>query len=94
MKVGDSKQVTVKPEEGYGDISKEAFLEIKKEQIPENALKVGALLQSQSSDDQIVHARVTEIKEETVVLDFNHPLAGKTLYFAVKVLDIQEGPAK
>lgn len=94
LKVGDSKQVTVKPEEGYGDISKEAFLEVKKEQIPEDALKVGAQLQSQSSDGQIVRARVIEIKEETVLLDFNHPLAGKTLYFDVKVLDIQEGPAK
>ena len=70
-----------------------AVLEIEKEQIPQGELKIGSVLQGQNADGQIVHARVKEIKEKTVLLDFNHPLASKTLYFDIKVLDVQEAPA-
>jgi FKBP-type peptidyl-prolyl cis-trans isomerase SlyD len=40
----------------------------------------------------MVYPRVAEIKDDTVVLDFNHPLAGKTLHFDVKILDVQQPP--
>lgn len=90
MKVGDSKQVTVKPEEGYGPINKEALIEVKKEQIPQEALKVGAQLQAKDPNGQILNFRVAEVKDQMVVLDANHPLAGKTLYFEVKILDIKD----
>ncbi len=90
LKIGDSKQVTVKPEDGYGSVDQKAIMEVSKEQIPQDALKVGAQLQGQNPDGQVVHALVVEIKEQTVVLDFNHPLAGKTLHFDVKIVDIQE----
>lgn len=90
MKVGESKQVTVAPEEGYGKVNQEAFLEIEKAQIPAEAHKVGTVLQGQAPSGQVVRARVSEIKDDKVVLDFNHPLAGKTLFFEVKVLDIQQ----
>jgi FKBP-type peptidyl-prolyl cis-trans isomerase SlyD len=89
MKVGESKQVTVQPEEGYGQVHNEAFLELDKEKIPNDARQVGARVQGRTGDGKMVTARVAEVKDGTVVLDFNHPLAGKTLYFVVKVLDIQ-----
>lgn len=89
MKVGESKRVTVQPEEGYGTVRQEAFLKIEKEKIPEDARQVGAQVQGRAGNGQVVRARVTEIKDETVTLDFNHPLAGKTLYFEVKILSIQ-----
>jgi len=94
MKVGDSKDVTVKPEDAYGPIDKDAFVEIKKELIPEEALAVGAQLQSRDANGITVNLLVAEIKEETVVLDANHPLAGKTLYFDVKILDIKDSVAE
>ncbi len=89
MKVGESKKVTVKPEDAYGLVNKDAISEVKKEQVPQDALKVGAVLQGQSPDGQVILTRVIEIKEETVMLDYNHPLAGQTLYFDVKILDVQ-----
>jgi FKBP-type peptidyl-prolyl cis-trans isomerase SlyD len=89
MKVGESKKVTVQPEEGYGTVRTEAFLEIEKEKVPQEARQVGAQVQGRAGNGQVVRARVTEIKDETVILDFNHPLAGKTLYFEVKILSIQ-----
>ena len=94
MKIGDSKQVTVNAEEGYGAIDQNAFQEVKKEQIPQDALKVGAQLQARDANGRTVNFRVAEIKDKTVVLDSNHPLAGKTLYFDVKVLAIEETPVK
>ena len=92
MKIGDSKQVTVKPENAYGPVNKDAVSEIKKDQIPQDALHAGAVLQGQNPDGQVIIARVVEIKEDTVLLDYNHPLAGKTLFFDVKIMDVQDAP--
>lgn len=90
LSIGESKQVTVKPEEGYGVINDQAYVEVKLEQIPEEARKVGANLMTKAQDGSPLRARVKELKDEIVVLDFNHPLAGKTLTFDVKVLKIEE----
>ena len=89
MKVGESKQVTVDPEQGYGPVNPEAVQEVPIESIPPDARKVGVRLQGQDAQGRMVHPLVTEVKEQVVMLDFNHPLAGKKLYFDVKILDIQ-----
>ena len=92
MKVGESKQVTVTPENAYGPVNEDAVSEIEKTYIPEDSLKVGAVLQGQSPDGRVIIARVVEIMEETVILDYNHPLAGKTLNFDVEIMDVQNAP--
>jgi FKBP-type peptidyl-prolyl cis-trans isomerase SlyD len=89
MKVGEEKRVTVTPEEGYGPVNPKGFQEFPKEKIPSEGLKVGAVLMARGPQGQQVPVRVHEIKEKTVVLDLNHPMAGKTLVFDVKVLDVQ-----
>jgi FKBP-type peptidyl-prolyl cis-trans isomerase SlyD len=88
MKVGENKEVTIAPEEGYGHVNEDAFKEVGKDQIPPDAMKVGTMLQGRDPNGSSFAVRISEIKDETVVLDFNHPLAGKTLVFDVKVLDI------
>jgi FKBP-type peptidyl-prolyl cis-trans isomerase SlyD len=93
MKVGGEKHVTVKPEDAYGPVKKAAFQEVPKEKIPANGLKVGAVLAAKDPEGQVVPMRVHEIKEKTVVMDMNHPMAGKTLVFDVKVVDIRPQPA-
>jgi FKBP-type peptidyl-prolyl cis-trans isomerase 2 len=93
MKVGGEKHVTIKPEDAYGPINPQAFQEIPKEKIPVNGLKLGAILAAKSPDGQVIPMRVHEIKETTVVMDMNHPMAGKTLVFDVKVVDIQLPPS-
>ena len=92
MKVGAEKHVTVKPEDAYGKIDPKAVQEIPKEKIPANALKVGAVLAARSPEGMVVPMTIREIKEKTVVMDLNHPMAGKTLVFDVKVVDIQPAP--
>jgi FKBP-type peptidyl-prolyl cis-trans isomerase SlyD len=93
MKVGGEKRVTVKPQDGYGVVNSKAFQEVPKEQIPANGLKLGATLAAKGPHGQEIPVRVHEIKEKTVVLDLNHPMAGKTLLFDVKILDIQPSAA-
>ena len=92
MKVGGEKHVTVKPEDGYGKVNPNAVQEVPKEKIPPNALKVGAVLAARSPEGMVVPMTVRQIKEKTVVMDMNHPMAGKTLVFDVKVVDIQPAP--
>ena len=89
MKVGGEKKVKVDPEEAYGPVNAKAFQELPKEQIPPDGLKVGAILTAKGPQGQTIPVRIHEIKEKTVVVDLNHPMAGKTLVFDVKVLDIQ-----
>ena len=92
MKVGGQKHVTVKPEDAYGKMNPKAFKEVPKETLPANGLKIGAMLVTKNPDGTIAPLRVHQIKEKTVVLDMNHPMAGKTLVFDVKVVDIQPAP--
>ena len=93
MKVGGEKRVKVKPQDGYGAVDSKAFQEVPKEQIPADGLKVGAILAAKGPQGQEIPVRIHQIKEKTVVLDLNHPMAGKTLLFDVKILDIQPSVA-
>jgi len=93
MKIGDSKKVTIPPEEGYGSVVNEAVIEVDKSKIPEKSHKIGTVLQGKDpKTGQVFNAQVIEVKDNKLVLDLNHPLAGKTLYFDVKVLDIKKAP--
>ena len=89
MKVGGEKRVKVSPEDAYGLVNPKAFQEVPKEQIPANGMKIGATLAAKGPHGQEIPVRIHEIKEKTVVLDLNHPMAGKTLLFDIKILDIQ-----
>jgi len=91
---GDTARIVVQPADGYGDIDPKAIQEVKKSLIPETARKVGAQLEAKGQDGESLFPRVTAVTEETVTLDFNHPLAGKVLLFDVTVLDVQSVPKK
>jgi len=92
LRMGDIKHVVVSPDEAYGPIRPDAFVEVPKERVPEKSRIVGAHLVAQGQDGQTRHAFVKEIKEKTILLDTNHPLAGKILTFDVKVVGVD--PAK
>lgn len=94
MAPGDKKKVTVAPAEAYGTVDPKAFKEVDKNIVPEDARKVGAQLEGKTPDGQKVYPRISEVKNDTIVLDFNHPLAGKTLHFDVKVLDVAQATTK
>jgi len=93
MKIGAETNINIKPEDGYGKLNPNAVQEVPKEKVPPNALKVGAVLVGTNKDGSPIPMTVREIKEKTVVMDLNHPLAGKTLVFDVKVIDVEPAPA-
>mgnify|MGYP003394295288 CR=1 FL=1 len=94
LKVGDAKEVVVPPGDGYGDVDPQAVQEVKKDLVPSDAHKVGTRLQGKLPDGRPVFPLVAAVKDDTVVLDFNHPLAGKTLHFDVKVVHIESEQAQ
>ncbi|MEM7175458.1 MAG: peptidylprolyl isomerase [Chlamydiota bacterium] len=88
LEVGDSKEITLAPEQAYGEVNPDAFKEVDSQLIPEDLRYEGALLVV--ADDQFgeMLIRVKSLKSDKVILDFNHPLAGKTLKFDIKIIDI------
>lgn len=90
MGVGEEKEVELAPAEGYGDKNPEAFQEVPKDIFPDDmTLTPGTGLQLRDQSGKVVVAYVAEVRPETVVLDLNHPLAGETLHFEVKISDLR-----
>ena len=92
MKAGEERVVTVLPEAGFGDHDEELVLEVDREELPRpKDVKVGDEMVAESPEGEEAIMRVVEVKDDTVVVDANHPLAGKTLRYKVKVREIREG---
>jgi FKBP-type peptidyl-prolyl cis-trans isomerase 2 len=87
MEIGQAKRAVVPPADGYGEKDPHAFQEVPKEKLPEG-IAVGTQLHGKDASGRDIRPIVSAIKDETVLLDFNHPLAGKTLYFDLKVIGI------
>ena len=94
MKVGDTCDVSVKPEDGYGVHHAEGIQEIPKEALQgiEN-LEIGMELQSQDEQGNPFIVRVEEIKDDVVIINANHPLSGQTLHFNVSIESVREATA-
>jgi FKBP-type peptidyl-prolyl cis-trans isomerase SlyD len=88
MHSGDAKKVTLKPEDAYGPVDPTAQTEVPRESVPPDAA-VGTRLLARNAAGEGRPVVVKEVKDKTVVIDLNHPLAGKTLVFDVKVLSVE-----
>lgn len=90
LRVGDQKSVSVPSADGYGPIDEQLFREFPKEMLGDGIpAQEGQMLQLQDNEGRVMPAMVTEVRDETVVLNFNHPLAGQDLEFDIKIVDIQ-----
>ncbi|NQZ84514.1 MAG: peptidylprolyl isomerase [Nanoarchaeales archaeon] len=91
LKTGDKKTVEIGFEKAYGPVQEQAKQEVPRAQLPKDIpLTVGMQLAAQGPQGQPMPVTVIELKEETVVMDFNHPLAGKDLVFEVEVVEVRE----
>ena len=90
LTVGEEKSVIIPAAEAYGEINEEAYREVPKTSLPEGFVpEAGMVLEIKAPDESIVPVVVWEVKEESIVLNFNHPLAGKTLQFDIKIVSIE-----
>lgn len=88
LTAGDSKKVEIAPEQAYGPVQEEALVTLPIDKLPDELRNAGQQIQMQSQDGQVHQGLVSEVGEESAVIDFNHPLAGKTLFFDVKILTV------
>jgi FKBP-type peptidyl-prolyl cis-trans isomerase 2 len=89
MQPGESKTLKILPNDGYGERQDKLVVDVPSSRFPEEIdPKVGEQYQMQQSDGRTVNVTVTNMKDDMVTLDANHPLAGKTLIFDVELVAI------
>lgn len=89
MESGEKKTVDIPVEEAYGQPVKENFIEFPKADFPKDMTpKTGLQLHLSDNDGNQYPVVISEIKEESIILDANHPLAGKDLIFEIELVDI------
>jgi len=103
MKVGDTKKVVVPAVDAYGELDEDAIVEVPRDEFPADfPLEIGLEISVQmdeeedsdedfddEEDDDMMEAVIDAFNDETVTLNFNHPLAGKVLTFDVKVVELR-----
>ena len=88
MKVGESKTVTIPPEDGYGIRNEDHVIDIPRDRFPEDLqLSIGLMLELRDPNGHPFPASVVEITDESVKMDVNHRLAGKTLVFDISIVE-------
>ena len=91
MKLNEKKTITISKEEAYGEINNDLIQEVEKTQLPQDMTpEVGMGLVSKTPDGQEMNLLVVEVREESIVIDGNHPLAGKELIFDLEVVAIKD----
>jgi FKBP-type peptidyl-prolyl cis-trans isomerase SlpA len=89
MELNEEKTISIQPEDGYGLVRDDMIAEVPKAQLPPDMeVEAGMELMSQTPDGQQMVVKVVDVKAESIVVDANHPLAGKDLVFEVKVVEV------
>ena len=89
MNVGDEKEFRIPSAEAYGDQKEELMKTVPKAQIPDgDKIKTGSVIVVQAPNGARIPLKVVKVTDDTVTIDFNHPMAGKALNFKIKVLSV------
>ncbi|HEX8706299.1 MAG TPA: peptidylprolyl isomerase [Myxococcaceae bacterium] len=95
LDVGEAKKVVVAPAQGYGEHDARGLQEVPRTMFPANAeLSPGMRLAAQTDGGEVIPIGIHEVKGQTVIVDLNHPLAGKTLHFDVTVRGVRDATAE
>ncbi len=90
MEVNEKKTINIAKEEAYGDVQKELFQRVNKEDLPEGIVpEVGMGLVAKNPDGSEQPLRIAEVNETDIVIDANHPLAGHDLTFELQLVEIK-----
>ena len=97
---GDTFDFTVNAEDGYGEFDPEAIVELPRAVFQmedvnqEELLQIGNIIPMTNEDGERMHGQVTEVKDDVVVMNFNHPLAGKEMHFEGQIVSIRPATAE
>jgi len=92
MKVGEKKTINIPVDEAYGERSEDMLIEFPKDRFPKDMeIKEGMQLMMSNGSGQNIPVIVTEVKDDAVILDANHPLAGEDLIFDIELIEIVGG---
>jgi FKBP-type peptidyl-prolyl cis-trans isomerase SlyD len=100
LAVGDTFTFTLAPDDAYGEYEEDNVVELPKTvfevdgKINHKLLVEGNTVPMMDESGQMMNGSILEVKDDIVVMDFNHPLAGETLHFSGKVIDVHEATAK
>jgi FKBP-type peptidyl-prolyl cis-trans isomerase 2 len=90
MEQGETKQVTIPSDQAYGQYNDQLVVEVTRSSFPDNIEpQIGQRLQAQNQQGQPILVTVKEIKDNTVMLDANHPLAGQDLNFEINLVEVK-----
>jgi len=91
MEVGEEKEITLKPEDAYGDKNPDLKKDFPRDMLPkEREPEKGMVLMMGTPDGRQIPVEIVDVDKDKIVVDLNHPLAGKTLIFKVKVVEIMD----
>ncbi|HNW50388.1 MAG TPA: FKBP-type peptidyl-prolyl cis-trans isomerase [Prolixibacteraceae bacterium] len=96
LKQGDDFEMTLTADEAYGEVDPEAVVDLPKDlfiidgQFDEERFYTGAIVPMQASNGQRMNGTVVDIKEDVLVMNFNHPLAGVNLHFTGNIIEVRE----
>lgn len=87
--MGDRVEISLSAKDAYGEINENAISEVEMDKIPDNVkMEVGGFIRGKTQSGHDLIAKVLEIKENSYILDLNHPLAGKDLKFNIEILEV------
>lgn len=90
MDVGEEKEFEIEPGEGYGEYNEDYKKEIPRDVLPKDQdPEVGMTLVMSSPEGQQFPGKIIEVDENKIIIDLNHPLAGKKLIFKIKIVDVE-----
>jgi len=90
MEIGEVKDVTLTPEMAYGQRSEEAVMPVNRKNFPEDfVVEVGGMVQGSTAEGMPIQAVIVGEDEDNIILDMNHPLAGKSLNFNIELVEIE-----
>lgn len=100
LAVGDPFEFSIDPQEGYGEFDEEAVVSLPKDvfkvdgKVDDTMLQVGNFIPMTDNEGNRLQGRVLEVESENVVMDFNHPLAGKNMHFKGKVVGVRDATSE
>ena len=91
MTAGETKNITISAADGYGEINPDAFHAVPKTQFsPDFVPQIGLMVEGTNPNGQRVRAVISEVDDQNVTLNFNHPMAGKEMNFEIQLLSFEQ----